>query len=93
MATEICITVEDDGSFSVETEEKQAEAQEESAEPTGNEQKFKTADEALAAVKQMLDAVSMQPTDQGGLDAENPAEASAPEEEQDAMAQSFQPRR
>ena len=92
MAQCIEICVEDDGSFSLETKEKEETPEQESAEG-GEKQTFKSADEVLAAVSQMLTAGSMAPVDQGGLDAENPAEASVPEEEQDAMAQSFQPRR
>lgn len=93
MATEICITVEDDGTFTVEAEEASAEAQEEQAEPTGNEQKFKTVDEALAAAKQLIDSSSLAPPadqDPNAMpEAETPAEDTAPGEEEDAMVGSF----
>lgn len=92
MATEICITLEDDGSFTVDAEAREQESAEAEA-PSETEQKFKTADEALNAAKQMLDAASMNPADQGGMDTENPTEAAAPGEEEDAMSASYAPRR
>ena len=92
MATEITICLEDDGTISVESGEKEETPEQESAEG-GNKQVVKSVDEALALAKQLLDAGSMAPADQGGLDQENPAEAAAPGEEEDAMAQSFALRR
>ena len=95
MATEICVTVEDDGSFTVEAEEKQVEDQEEGSEDTGNEQQFKTIDEALAAVKQMAEQASLAPPqdeaepmpEEGG----EPPPTAPGEEEDAAMMQNFRP--
>ena len=55
MAKEICLTIEDDGSFSVGIEDVQAESAE--TEPTG--QKFNTLKEALSAVMQFAQSASI----------------------------------
>lgn len=59
---EICLTIENDGSFTVETEDATQEAPEEAKEPSGNEQTFKSLDEALAAIKSMASSGGIAPS-------------------------------
>ena len=57
MATEICIKINGDSTFSVETEEKPEEMQEGE---TGNGQQFGSVEEVISAVTQMLQAAGTQ---------------------------------
>jgi len=94
MATEICLTIEDDGTFSVGTEDAQAEATEdqgtgqgaEGGEDEGNEQQFKTLAEALAAVKQLAQSATMGPEQAAG------EEDQGGEDETGAMMGAFKPK-
>ena len=56
----------------------------------GNEQKFQSLDEAIAAIKQMAEAGSMQPQEEPGEG--TPQEEGSPdEEEENAMMGGFRP--
>ncbi len=85
--TTIELTIKDDGTFEVETEEAQAE-QQEAPETPGTGQQFKTLAEALKAISQMAQQASMAPPEQGPGD-DTGADQGGQEEQ--AMMDNFQP--
>jgi hypothetical protein len=101
MATEICLTIADDGKMYVSSEEAAMEMAE-GAEPMGGEDKgtpVANIDEALAAIKELAQAGSMAPV-QGDVElpaapseaqppAQVPAGAAGQPGEEEAMLQAF----
>ena len=96
MATTIEICMEDDGTFSLETGEKEETPEEEGAEG-GDKQTFKSVDEVLSAAKQLIEAGSMAPPpiEQEGAPAQEEAidPAMAQQDEEAAMQQGFKDER
>ena len=94
MSTRVEICAEDDGTFTVDAETSDVEAAEK--EPSGNEQTFKTMEEAIMAAAQMLKEASMAPPEDASQiepDEGMPEEEQASMEEEDAMTGSFKPQR
>lgn len=83
MATEICLTIADDGTMTISSEPVEVGEMAESGQPVA------TLDEALAAIKQMVEAGS---APQGEMPAEDTG-AMDMQQQSAGMAQGFQPRR